>query len=89
MGVEDLLQKHQLIDSDIGAVGKRVQNINSQASRYTNPDGPDGSSRIALLFRFGNHRYMVSPTASDGMRCPDGATQGLGWVVTLTLVIPS
>ena len=43
MGVEDLIQKHQLVESDIGVVGRRVQSVNTQADKFTAPDGPDGS----------------------------------------------
>ncbi|KAM3717265.1 Spectrin beta chain [Dirofilaria immitis] len=41
--VEDLLQKHALLESDINIVGNRVGNVNSQAEKFTLPNGPDGS----------------------------------------------
>lgn len=43
MDVEDLLQKHALLESDINIVGSRVKNVNSQAEKFTSPNGPDGS----------------------------------------------
>ncbi|VDK74725.1 unnamed protein product [Litomosoides sigmodontis] len=43
MDVEDLLQKHMLLESDINIVGNRVDNVNSQAEKFTLPSGPDGS----------------------------------------------
>ncbi|OZC09778.1 hypothetical protein X798_03181 [Onchocerca flexuosa] len=43
MDVEDLLQKHALLESDINIVGNRVKNVNSQAEKFTLPNGPDGS----------------------------------------------
>uniref|UniRef100_A0A1I8EKU7 Spectrin beta chain n=1 Tax=Wuchereria bancrofti TaxID=6293 RepID=A0A1I8EKU7_WUCBA len=43
MDVEDLLQKHSLLESDINIVGNRVKNVNSQAEKFTLPNGPDGS----------------------------------------------
>uniref|UniRef100_A0A914XEU2 Spectrin beta chain n=1 Tax=Plectus sambesii TaxID=2011161 RepID=A0A914XEU2_9BILA len=43
MDVEDLLQKHHLIESDVNIVGERVKMVNAQADKFTAPDGPDGS----------------------------------------------
>uniref|UniRef100_F1KPP4 Spectrin beta chain n=1 Tax=Ascaris suum TaxID=6253 RepID=F1KPP4_ASCSU len=43
MDVEDLLQKHALLESDINIVGDRVKNVNGQAEKFTSPNGPDGS----------------------------------------------
>uniref|UniRef100_A0A158R574 Spectrin beta chain n=1 Tax=Syphacia muris TaxID=451379 RepID=A0A158R574_9BILA len=43
MGVEELFQKHALLESDIGIMGERIKVINSQAEKFTLPDGPDGS----------------------------------------------
>ncbi|VIO98225.1 beta-G spectrin, identical [Brugia malayi] len=43
MDVEDLLQKHSLLESDINIVGNRVKNVNSQAEKFALPNGPDGS----------------------------------------------
>lgn len=34
MGVEDLLQKHSLLEADINVVGERVKTVNSQAHRF-------------------------------------------------------
>ncbi|XP_013410395.1 spectrin beta chain-like [Lingula anatina] len=34
MGVEDLLQKHMLLEADINVVGERVKNVNSQAEKF-------------------------------------------------------
>uniref|UniRef100_A0A1I7XMH6 Spectrin beta chain n=1 Tax=Heterorhabditis bacteriophora TaxID=37862 RepID=A0A1I7XMH6_HETBA len=43
MDVEDLLQKHALIESDINIIGERVKNAVAQAERFRDPEGPDGS----------------------------------------------
>ncbi|TKR87947.1 hypothetical protein L596_012272 [Steinernema carpocapsae] len=43
MDVEDLLQKHALLESDINIVGERVRSVNGQAEKFTAPEGPDGS----------------------------------------------
>ncbi|MFH4980343.1 hypothetical protein AB6A40_007052 [Gnathostoma spinigerum] len=43
MDVEELLQKHALIESDINIVGERVKNVNREAENFTKPEGPDGS----------------------------------------------
>ena len=34
MGVEDLLQKHSLLEADIHVVGDRVKSVNGQAGKY-------------------------------------------------------
>jgi len=41
MGVEDLLQKHSIIESDITIVGARVEAINAQAQTFVDTDFPD------------------------------------------------
>ena len=38
MGVEDLLQKHSLLESDIAIVGGRVKAINNQAQIFVDAD---------------------------------------------------
>jgi len=41
MGVEDLLQKHSIIESDITIVGTRVAAVNAQAQTFVDTDFPD------------------------------------------------
>ncbi|XP_071480653.1 spectrin beta chain, non-erythrocytic 1-like [Diadema antillarum] len=48
MGVEDLLQKHSMLESDIVVYGEQVANINSNASKYMDPNGPDGSGYLPV-----------------------------------------
>ncbi|BFZ11613.1 hypothetical protein BsWGS_14652 [Bradybaena similaris] len=38
MGVEDLLQKHSMLEADISVVGERVTTVNSQAQRFIDDD---------------------------------------------------
>ena len=38
MGVEDLLQKHSLLEADVNVVGERVGNVNGQAQRFIQDD---------------------------------------------------
>lgn len=38
MGVEDLLQKHSMLEADISVVGERVTAVNSQAQRFIDDD---------------------------------------------------
>jgi len=38
MGVEDLLQKHSLLEADVNVVGERVENVNGQAHRFIEDD---------------------------------------------------
>jgi spectrin beta len=41
IGVEDLLQKHSILESDITIVGARVLTINEQAQTFVDTDFPD------------------------------------------------
>ena len=43
MGVEDLIQKHALLEADVAGYGDRVSTVNHQASKFMDPKGPDGS----------------------------------------------
>ena len=38
MGVEDLLQKHNLLEADVNVVGERVGNVNGQAQHFIDDD---------------------------------------------------
>lgn len=38
MGVDDLLQKHSLLDSDINVLGERVKTVNLQANKFVEGD---------------------------------------------------
>jgi hypothetical protein len=52
MGVEDLLQKHSIIESDITIVGARVTAINGQAQTFVDTDFPDVGGDIFCSFCF-------------------------------------
>jgi len=41
MGVEDLLQKHSLLEADIKVVGERVKSVNGQAGNFVDGEFPD------------------------------------------------
>ncbi|XP_076098573.1 spectrin beta chain-like isoform X12 [Mytilus galloprovincialis] len=41
MGVDDLLQKHSLIEADIHVLGERVKTVNTQADRFVDGDFSD------------------------------------------------
>lgn len=41
MGVEDLLQKHSLLESDIAILGARVNTINAQAQNFVDAEFDD------------------------------------------------
>ena len=49
MGVEDLLQKHSIIESDIAIVGARVEAINTQAQTFVDSDFPDVEGSYAHI----------------------------------------
>ena len=50
MGVEDLLQKHALLEADINVVGERVKSVNHQASKFVDGDFPEAGGMYQLLF---------------------------------------
>ena len=41
MGVEDLLQKHSLLEADINVVGERVKQVNGQAEKFVEGEFPE------------------------------------------------
>ena len=51
MGVEDLLQKHSLLEADIKVVGERVKSVNGQANNFVDGEFPDAG---------GNYRRLLS-----------------------------
>ena len=42
MGVEDLLQKHSLVEADINVLGERVRAVVQNSQRFIDESGPDG-----------------------------------------------
>ncbi|XP_071833448.1 spectrin beta chain, non-erythrocytic 1-like isoform X4 [Apostichopus japonicus] len=48
MGVEDLLQKHALLEADVAAYGDQVKEVNAHVAKYMEPEGPDGSGYIPV-----------------------------------------
>lgn len=43
LGVEDLLQKHALVEADIGIQAERVRGVNASAQKFaTDGEGKDG-----------------------------------------------
>ena len=51
MGVEDLLQKHSLLEADINIVGERVKNVNNQAQRFVDSDFPEAGGDTQQPYR--------------------------------------
>ena len=50
LGVEDLLQKHSLVEADIAAQADRVQSVNEQAEVFLHQDNEeDGTEHYKLL----------------------------------------
>jgi len=49
IGVEDLLQKHSILESDITIVGARVLTINEQAQTFVDTDFPDVGGQLNYL----------------------------------------
>lgn len=76
MGVEELFQKHALLESDIGIVGERIKVINKQAEKFTSPDGPDGSGEclfcslwLLLVLQANAYYYYYSHCCFYNRRC--------------------
>jgi len=44
LGVQDLLQKHSLVEADIAAMADRVKSVNEQAESFLQIDETDGKS---------------------------------------------
>lgn len=48
MGVDDLLQKHGLLESDIHVLGERVKTVNLQATKFVEGDFSDVGGTLLL-----------------------------------------
>ncbi|XP_038072907.1 spectrin beta chain, non-erythrocytic 1-like isoform X2 [Patiria miniata] len=48
MGVEDLIEKHALLEADVAGYGDRVGTVNHQASKFMDTKGPDGSGYLPV-----------------------------------------
>lgn len=48
MGVEDLLQKHSLLEADIHVVGERVKTVNNSATRFIDDDFQEVGGEIEI-----------------------------------------
>lgn len=48
MGVEDLLQKHNLLEGDISVVGERVKSVNGSADKFVDGEFPDAGGALYL-----------------------------------------
>ena len=46
MGVEDLIQKHSLLESDINVVGERVRAVNNNARTFVEEDDPEAQGIV-------------------------------------------
>lgn len=42
MGVEDLLQKHSLVEADINVLGERVKGVVQQSQRFLDQEATEG-----------------------------------------------
>lgn len=42
MGVEDLLQKHSLVEADINVLGERVKGVVQQSQRFMDQEANEG-----------------------------------------------
>ena len=45
MGVEDLLQKHNLLEADISVVGERVRQVNGSAEKFVDGEFPEAGGK--------------------------------------------
>ena len=49
LGVEDLLQKHSLVEADIAAQADRVKSVNEQAEIFLHLDNEDDGKYTTML----------------------------------------
>lgn len=49
MGVEDLLQKHSLLEADINVVGERVRSVNSQADKFVEGEFTEAGGKYKFI----------------------------------------
>ena len=49
MGVEDLLQKHMLLEADINVVGERVKSVNNNAQRFVDGEFPEAGGGCIMI----------------------------------------
>lgn len=49
LGVEDLLQKHSLVEADIAAMADRVKSVNNQAESFLQVEDDDGECFLLLF----------------------------------------
>lgn len=52
LGVEDLLQKHSLVEGDIAAQADRVKNVNEQAELFLQLDNEEDGKELFVLSSF-------------------------------------
>lgn len=52
LGVQDLLQKHSLVEADIAAMADRVKSVNNQAESFLQVDADDGMCAMTKMFIF-------------------------------------
>ena len=55
MGVDDLLQKHSLLEADIKVIGERVKSVNAQADPFSTESDDDSESPFVFV---GQHRCV-------------------------------
>ncbi|XP_071963526.1 spectrin beta chain-like isoform X2 [Antedon mediterranea] len=79
MDVEDLLEKHALLEADVSAYGERVNMVNQQADRFVDEKGVDGTGytpvdpmivkeRIANLEESYQELQNVGHTRKDNLK---------------------
>ena len=52
MGVEDLLQKHHLLEADINVVGDRVKTVNNGAQRFVDGEFPEAGGEDIYIYYY-------------------------------------
>ncbi|KAH3857025.1 hypothetical protein DPMN_099622 [Dreissena polymorpha] len=55
MGVDDLLQKHGLLESDIHVLGERVKTVNIQANKFVEGDFSEVGGTVLCWMRARTH----------------------------------
>ena len=58
MDVEDLLQKHHRLETDIDVVGYRVRTVNNGAKRFVDGEFPEAGGEDIYIFLYNIRRHI-------------------------------
>lgn len=62
LGVQDLLQKHSLVEADVAAMADRVKSVNNQAENFLQVEESDGKLLIMKILMHIELLYIILPS---------------------------